>query len=279
MLSRVEPADIPIGIQSVQRIDFNAGEESGYCNGLLLDAWWARLSDGGSITFPTSIVSSARPIKSVNYFASRNGLVPIFDGERIKVTKSSGQLIRGNCLLVGNGPSLTGSLKGSFIDAFSTVIRFNNYVTEGHERDVGRKTDIWCCYGKNASIPRDNPPNRIINMHGAVNDPSWFNPAEIWRIPVSFYNKLRDEIRGMSELPQERRNGLIPSSGLVLMLWLLEQCMTPVVHYCGFDHFERVSNGWRHHYWTQTRHTDSLEHDGVTEKKIIDMEGSRCVRI
>ncbi len=28
---------------------------------------------------------------------------------------------------------------------------------------------------------------------------------------------------------------MIPSSGLTLMLWLLEQCITPIVHYCGFD--------------------------------------------
>lgn len=279
LLSRVDPTDIPLGVELAQSVTFNALHESGYSNGFSLGAWWPRLADGGKFIFPASIRGNARPMKSVNYFASRNGIIPRHEGEWIIVQKSKSKLVNGRCLLVGNGPSLKGGGKGAIIDSFDTVVRFNNYVVDGHENDVGAKTDIWCCYGKNASTPRENPPSKIINLHGAVNDPAWFTPVEIWRIPVSFYHKVRDEIRQKSTLPQERRDILIPSSGLVLMLWLLEQNMTPVVHYCGFDHFDRASTGGRHHYWMASTHSDSMEHDGQLEKTIIEDEGERCVRI
>lgn len=279
LLSRVDATDVPLGVELAQSVTFNTLHESGYSNGLTLEAWWARLDDGGRFLFPSSIIGNARAMKSVNYFASRNGIVPQHNEEWITVQKSNGRLVNGRCLLVGNGPSLKGGGKGAIIDSFDTVIRFNNYVVEGYENDIGSRVDVWCCYGKNASTPRPNPPSKIINLHGAVNDPTWFAPAEIWRIPVSFYHKVRDELRRKSTLPQERRAILIPSSGLVLMLWLLEQNMTPVVHYCGFDHFNRVSTGGRHHYWMTSTHSDSMEHDGPLEKAIIEAEGERCVKI
>lgn len=278
-LSRVSPSDIPIGVSSAKSVTFNTLHESGYSNGLSLDSWWSRLADGGELLFPASIKGNPRPMKAVNYFASRNGIIPQQKDGWISIKKTERRLVYGRCLLVGNGPSLQGGGNGCLIDSFETVIRFNNYVTKGHEGDVGSKTDIWCCYGKNASTPRSNPPSKIINLHGAVNDPSWYEPIEIWRIPVSFYHKVRDEIRQKSSLPKERRDILIPSSGLTLMLWLLEQCITPVVHYCGFDHFDRASTGGRHHYWMASTHTESMEHDGQLEKALIEAEGSRCVRI
>lgn len=46
-------------------------------------------------------------------------------------------------ILVGNGPSLGGSGLGELIDSFDTVVRFNNFVTEGFERDLGSKITIW----------------------------------------------------------------------------------------------------------------------------------------
>jgi hypothetical protein len=45
-------------------------------------------------------------------------------------------------ILVGNGRSLIGSRLGKKIDKFDTVIRMNNFVTEGFETDVGTKFDI-----------------------------------------------------------------------------------------------------------------------------------------
>lgn len=47
--------------------------------------------------------------------------------------------------VVGNGPSTPGA--GEEIDHHDIIIRFNNWVTEGHEQDVGEKVSIWCTSG------------------------------------------------------------------------------------------------------------------------------------
>jgi len=47
-------------------------------------------------------------------------------------------------LLIGNGPSVLDQELGSVIDDFDgLVVRFNDYRTEGWERYVGSRTDVW----------------------------------------------------------------------------------------------------------------------------------------
>ena len=46
-------------------------------------------------------------------------------------------------VVVGNSPIELGKNKGSMIDKFDIVIRFNNFVIDGYESDYGSKTDIW----------------------------------------------------------------------------------------------------------------------------------------
>jgi hypothetical protein len=48
-----------------------------------------------------------------------------------------------NILLVGNGPSVKDQELGELIDSYDRVVRFNWYHTEGYEKYVGAKTDIW----------------------------------------------------------------------------------------------------------------------------------------
>ena len=47
-------------------------------------------------------------------------------------------------ILVGNGLSLKAKNRGSLIDDFKAVVRMNNYVTKGFEKDCGSRTDIFC---------------------------------------------------------------------------------------------------------------------------------------
>lgn len=47
-------------------------------------------------------------------------------------------------VVVGNGPSVLNTKYGDLIDSFGSVVRFNNFVTEGYEEYVGRRTDILC---------------------------------------------------------------------------------------------------------------------------------------
>lgn len=49
-------------------------------------------------------------------------------------------MLSGKVAVVGNSANILDSNKGSFIDSFDRVFRFNHAVTKGHEKDVGSKT-------------------------------------------------------------------------------------------------------------------------------------------
>lgn len=46
-------------------------------------------------------------------------------------------------VLIGNGPSATSLDVGDLIDSFRAVVRFNDFVIDGWERQLGRKTTHW----------------------------------------------------------------------------------------------------------------------------------------
>lgn len=52
-------------------------------------------------------------------------------------------LVGSNIAVVGNGPSEIGKGLGAEIDSHDIVIRFNNYKTDGFEKDYGSRCDIW----------------------------------------------------------------------------------------------------------------------------------------
>lgn len=57
--------------------------------------------------------------------------------------------------VVSNSDILLGSRLGPEIDACDRVVRFNKFSTKNYERDVGRKTDIYCCHFEQ-SKPKDS---------------------------------------------------------------------------------------------------------------------------
>ena len=47
-----------------------------------------------------------------------------------------------NIAIVGSNNTLLNNQYGEFIDTHDQVVRFNNSITEGYEKHVGKKTDI-----------------------------------------------------------------------------------------------------------------------------------------
>ena len=45
-------------------------------------------------------------------------------------------------IVIGNGPSVLNNKYGDIIDQFGEIVRFNNFVTEGYEEYIGRRTTI-----------------------------------------------------------------------------------------------------------------------------------------
>lgn len=256
---------------------------TGQDSGRTLDLWWPKVKRGGFLCgHDYDLEKWPHTFKAVNYFAGHRGLqVEVIQEESgyaswcIQRPQQDPVLIGGECVLVGNGPSLMESSLGEKIDSYPEIVRFNDFKTDGYEKHVGRRTTLWSCYGKNAQKPRENPPERVAYLHGAVASPEWYQPKELWRIPVSFYDQIRNEVKSRSS---KDPSTILPSAGLVTARWLLDyhrvRCLTIV----GFDHFSRERRK-NHHYWMTGSFSEPSEHDGEVERNLFsEMEKLGRVR-
>jgi hypothetical protein len=170
-----------------------------------------------------------------------------------------------NYIIVGNGPSLLEKELGSKIDEFDEVVRFNRFAINGYEKNVGSKVTIWSTFGK-GELPKDLEirPDRIIFTHGEWGCPT-YEPKEIIKIPLSFYNNLRTKLKNETKLSKDN---LIPSSGILVISWLLENYLTKIT-ITGFDHFFKNKSSL-HHYWVNKSFTKPKEHDGDWECSVVE---------
>lgn len=71
------------------------------------------------------------------------GASPRVEAARRAFAADVAWLRRGRVVVVGNSPRLLGCGLGAAIDGFDRVVRLNDFRTEGHEADVGARTDLW----------------------------------------------------------------------------------------------------------------------------------------
>lgn len=120
-------------------------------------------------------------------------------------------------IVIGNSPMSLGSNMGSKIDEFEVVIRFNNFVTEGYNQDVGSKTNIWCISPALYSIT----PKPFAEFDYVIsNDISFIKTrqrqAQLTKILLSGAKFF--EIKSSMLLPKS--NLRTPSFGLLMLLYL-----------------------------------------------------------
>lgn len=167
------------------------------------------------------------------------------------------------CVLVGNGPGALIDGDGSQVDAFDQVVRFNHFKLDGYENRIGSKTTLYATFGR-GMMPQDTGcrPARVLFIHGDNGNPAW-TPAELWRIPLSFYAEVRAKFDGCKNT---RGGDLLPSTGLLVTLWLLHTGVKQI-HLLGFDHFAQHRSN-HHHYWANRAFKKPAEHDGAREREI-----------
>lgn len=241
--------------------------------GRTLDLWWPKVKRGGFLCgHDYDLKKWPNTFKAVNYFAGHRGLhVEVIHEESgyaswcIQRPQEDCILIRGDCVLVGNGPSILNSNLGEKIDSYSEVVRFNDFQIKGYEKHTGSRTTLWSCYGKNAQKVRESPPERVAYLHGATSSPDWYVPKELWRIPVAFYDQVKNEVKSRSS---KDHTALLPSAGLVTLRWLLDYHRAKRIAIVGFDHFSREKNK-NHHYWMVGSFSEPAEHDGEAEKILV----------
>jgi hypothetical protein len=272
-VARTTPED------SLDAVYVDGYAHTGQDNGRTLDLWWSKVKRGGFLCgHDFDLEKWPHTFKAVTYFAGHRGLeVEViadkggFPSWRIWRPQTDRLLVKGSCVLVGNGPSLIDSHLGAEIDAFDDVVRFNDFkLSDDLALHVGCKTTLWSCYGANAQRVREAPPPRVIYLHGTKSAPQWYQPDELWRVPLAFYQRVKDEVLAMTDRVGEQRDKLLPSAGLVTMKWLLELHRVPRVTLAGFDHFSRDGVGSRHHYWLSGQFAAPIEHDGAAERRLVD---------
>ena len=170
--------------------------------------------------------------------------------------------------LIGNGPSALDEPLGPHIDTFDEVIRFNAYRTTAFEDRIGSKTTIWSTFGHGIQ-PADPTaaPDKILFVHGDNGNPALPYPP-LWRLPLGYFNSVRQRVQSLSTLTPSQVETLIPSSGLLVALWLLEILDVETLHFTGLDHF-RKDRHTAHHYWEPRAFTPPAEHDGKAEARLL----------
>lgn len=176
-------------------------------------------------------------------------------------------------VLVGNGPAVLGRGLGPQIDAHDFVIRFNNYKIDGHEADVGTRTDLWSTFFRRIDNPLSH--DRVICIH--ENDKPPAEIREAYYLPSAFYDRIRRMLQERAWVRQGMRGDvshLLASSGLLVASYLLEVVGIERVSLIGFDHFSKKESSL-HHYWINKAFKRPAEHDGDAEAAIFaDLEAA-----
>ncbi|MFA5599034.1 MAG: glycosyltransferase family 29 protein [Phenylobacterium sp.] len=174
-----------------------------------------------------------------------------------------------NIIAIGNGPSVIGKGQGGIIDNFDVVLRINNFVIDGFEKDIGTKTSIWARSDSPKVQKLDFslfdqvlfclPPNNYKNEIRMTRVKSLLTPnCQI--ISKVFVFALQKEMA----LPKKKW----PSTGAIAIKWLLSKYKK--ISIIGFDCFAASKNPPRHYYDSPNSSMKIIGHHTVLEKAFIN---------
>lgn len=178
-------------------------------------------------------------------------------------------------IIVGNSPAILSQKKGSEIDNFDIVIRFNRFCTKGFEEHTGVKTDIWNINYRTLQLAKHGFENKAkkIFVHGTY---------ENFDHEIEKYAKLLSKIKNipncylikreqLSITKEKNDTNYLLTSGLQTIIILLEICDVPELFITGFDFLKDKNNL---HYFEKYRRNDlkgeGRKHDSVLEESIVN---------
>ena len=212
-------------------------------------------------------------IKTIDAFAKEEGIDNSFltSGDKYSswaIRKKSDPVFESDSLaIVGNGPCDLGNGCGDEIDSHDIVIRMNNYVIEGYEKDYGSKTTHWACNFLDDIVDIEG---RTDNIGGEV-----FCMLPLLSLQFRGLNGYSPNYDVFEKVLNSSNLRILPwwifnwirglSSGAMLLLWLyMERGMSlDGVDIYGFDAFTSDA----HHYWSDD--TEDTAHNSDIEKKIV----------
>jgi hypothetical protein len=179
--------------------------------------------------------------------------------------------------VVGNGPQQVDRGTGAEIDAHDIVIRFNNFRTDGYEKDYGKRTDIWV-WGAGAGTLGDKEraiyKNVKLMMWGPEfghfkimeNYCDWLYQTGMKKID-HFPRDNFIELHGKLNLSIE--NGDCPSLGTTSIYFLLKSAKPKSVDFYGFSFLENKSGANFAHYYEKGNESGYHPHDLDAESEFL----------
>jgi lipopolysaccharide biosynthesis glycosyltransferase len=175
--------------------------------------------------------------------------------------------------IVGNSPTLLERKMGGVIDHFSTVIRLNDFITNGFEEHVGSKTTFWCTgAGTNTLIK-----NRFIPQMPIENKPVVILPESRFKNSLDFVKSSVQKNLGIPssslDIISEKEIKILtnkiklkqPTTGLLaIAYWRFIK--NKKVYIIGFDFFKKHKN----HYYDETNIKVTKIHDFNKEEELVN---------
>lgn len=232
---------------------------TGQENGKTLHDWWEKLKVGGIFSGHDYCQNRwPKTFDAVNKFLKQHDLeLNGFTNDKdpswyLKKPPMGG--FPPDVLLIGNSPESLKYSRGSEIDSFDgLVVRFNGATTEGYEKNIGKRTDIWCTWG-GCQQPHQSigEPKQIL-----LSIPTNFNKKclDVWN---KYKGRPMEAVREDTFYRVKNQIGHHPSSGAVVVEHFVKNGHRVYIH--GFSHF---NNSQKHHYWE----SDEVNKDHSSEKE------------
>lgn len=187
-----------------------------------------------------------------------------------------------NIIIIGNASTLLQTNLGEQIDnKFKDVVRCNDYVTEGFEKDVGCKTTIWSTGGGAATVPRDSKqynevwvscPSVCVNMMAQLGT----RITQGGSFTLMGYNFCKG-LETQMQLPPN----VYCTSGMYAIGYALTKHQ--IVHIAGFNFFKDCKPGGNtnHYYGEHATEKVGRDHRMDLEEQFINklIEGGRVIKL
>lgn len=166
-----------------------------------------------------------------------------------------------NILLIGNGPAALSKEMGDAINSFEgEVCRFNNYKTEGFERYIGSRIDVWVTCERNVTqMEKSHKKRYFISWRNDEPTARTLEAIKAERIPLEIIKATANKLGRWYPSSGAIAAGFFISKGYHIWLWGFDFLCERRQHHYNNDKQERGPN---HDEWKEWSYFHSLIEEG-----------------
>lgn len=183
----------------------------------------------------------------------------------------------GRTLVIGNSPNVLNQDFGETINSFDTVTRINDYITDGYEKQIGTKTDIWFTGASKVARKRSEfdmigvipilglSSSRLhMNENDKIRGKLFQDLKETFDIPLHRYKAIPFDM--LTQIKHKLKMNS-PTTGFLALYYFIEYLKFSNVTVHGFDFFDTP-----YHYYDEDKVMKtklSIAHEYDKEKEIV----------